>query len=246
MKKIAIITDVHGNLEALEAIMNDIVKRDIDDVICLGDIVDLGPNSKECIDLFIKNNISSLLGNHELYLLRGTDITPFMSEKRKQHCNFVKNSLTEKEINYMKNCPLSIEYINQQDNKKYIFSHYLLHDEKAPYPFERLDLKKDVSLWKNYYRSDTIYFVGHLHRSFAKSEIDGIVDDTNTNIIVVDSAGCSHDNNASYMIIEIASTLQIKRIKVPYDREKFVQKLINTDFPDKKHILEYFYGLHLN
>lgn len=48
------------------------------------------------------------------------------------------------------------------------------------------------------------------------------------------------------MIIEIASTLQIKRIKVPYDREKFVQKLINTDFPDKKHILEYFYGLHLN
>lgn len=44
-------------------------------MICLGDSIDIGPNSKECIDLLIENNIKSVLGNHEICLLKGTDFS---------------------------------------------------------------------------------------------------------------------------------------------------------------------------
>ena len=53
-KRIAIISDIHGNLEAMEAVLNDIKKQDIDEVICLGDSISIGPNSKECVDLLIE------------------------------------------------------------------------------------------------------------------------------------------------------------------------------------------------
>lgn len=72
-KTVAIITDIHGNLETLEAILEDIKTQAVDEMICLGDSINIGPNSKECIDLLIENNIKSVLGNHEICLLKGTD-----------------------------------------------------------------------------------------------------------------------------------------------------------------------------
>ena len=47
----ALISDIHGNLEALETILEDINRRGVDETICLGDIVGYGPNPIECIDL---------------------------------------------------------------------------------------------------------------------------------------------------------------------------------------------------
>ena len=61
-KRYAIITDIHGNKEALESILDDIKKQNIDETYCLGDTIGIGPESKECIDILIKNKIKSILG----------------------------------------------------------------------------------------------------------------------------------------------------------------------------------------
>ena len=55
--KIAIFSDIHGNLQALESIIKDIKEKRIDNVYCLGDVIGIGPNPKECLDLIINNNI---------------------------------------------------------------------------------------------------------------------------------------------------------------------------------------------
>ena len=60
----AIISDIHGNLEALEAVLADIRAQGITEIYCLGDIVGYGPNPCECIDLVI-NCQMCLLGNHD-------------------------------------------------------------------------------------------------------------------------------------------------------------------------------------
>jgi predicted phosphodiesterase len=60
----AIISDIHGNLEALEAVLNDIADQGIDQIYCLGDIVGYGPNPCECIDRSLNFQIC-LLGNHD-------------------------------------------------------------------------------------------------------------------------------------------------------------------------------------
>ena len=49
--RIAIVSDIHGNLEALTAVMEDIEKQKVDQVACLGDIVGYGPNPRECLDI---------------------------------------------------------------------------------------------------------------------------------------------------------------------------------------------------
>ncbi|MFN0195384.1 MAG: metallophosphoesterase family protein [Planctomycetaceae bacterium] len=61
---IAIISDIHGNLEALQAVLADIKQRNITEIYCLGDIVGYGPNPRECIDQVMDFPLC-LLGNHD-------------------------------------------------------------------------------------------------------------------------------------------------------------------------------------
>jgi len=62
--KRAIVSDIHGNLEALEAVLADISHAGVDSIYCLGDIVGYGPNPRECIDRVISFD-QSILGNHD-------------------------------------------------------------------------------------------------------------------------------------------------------------------------------------
>jgi predicted phosphodiesterase len=62
--KRALISDIHSNLEALEAVLADIRRQGIEEIYCLGDIIGYGPNPRECIDLVMKVNVC-ILGNHD-------------------------------------------------------------------------------------------------------------------------------------------------------------------------------------
>lgn len=64
MTKRAIISDIHGNLEALETVLADIEEQGIDEIYCLGDVIGYGPNPRECIDR-CKDFQLCLLGNHD-------------------------------------------------------------------------------------------------------------------------------------------------------------------------------------
>ena len=90
-----------------------------------------------------------------------------------------------------------------------------------------------------------------LHKSFNINEVEGITGDyiesidKLPNIEIVDSAGCTYDEYVSYMILEISKGISMKKIKVKFDRKKFIDKIMNLDFPDKNNILKYFYGIDL-
>lgn len=60
----ALISDIHGNLEALEAVLADIASKNVDEIYCLGDVVGYGPNPCECIDRVMDLDMC-LLGNHD-------------------------------------------------------------------------------------------------------------------------------------------------------------------------------------
>ncbi len=65
----AIISDIHANLEALEAVLGDIDQRGVDKIYCLGDVVGYGPNPRQCIDLIAQRCEWSLMGNHDFAAL---------------------------------------------------------------------------------------------------------------------------------------------------------------------------------
>jgi predicted phosphodiesterase len=60
----AIISDIHSNLEAFQAVLEDIKRHDVEEIYCLGDVVGYGPNPRECVDQVMKCKIV-LLGNHD-------------------------------------------------------------------------------------------------------------------------------------------------------------------------------------
>jgi predicted phosphodiesterase len=61
---IAVLSDIHGNLEALHAVLADAERQGVDAVYCLGDVVGYGPNPRECLDLALGFRVT-LLGNHD-------------------------------------------------------------------------------------------------------------------------------------------------------------------------------------
>jgi predicted phosphodiesterase len=60
-----LISDIHGNLEALEVVLADIEKQGVQEIFCLGDIIGYGPNPRECIDRVMEHAKMTLLGNHD-------------------------------------------------------------------------------------------------------------------------------------------------------------------------------------
>jgi diadenosine tetraphosphatase ApaH/serine/threonine PP2A family protein phosphatase len=60
----AIISDIHSNFEALQAVLQDIAQHNVPEVYCLGDVVGYGPNPRECVDLVMQCKVV-LLGNHD-------------------------------------------------------------------------------------------------------------------------------------------------------------------------------------
>lgn len=65
----AVISDIHANLDALEIVLTDIAERDVERIICLGDIIGYGPNPCECLDLVMEKCQWSLMGNHDFAVL---------------------------------------------------------------------------------------------------------------------------------------------------------------------------------
>jgi diadenosine tetraphosphatase ApaH/serine/threonine PP2A family protein phosphatase len=60
----ALISDIHSNYEALQAVLKDIQSHQVEEIYCLGDIVGYGPNPRECVDLVMRCKVV-LLGNHD-------------------------------------------------------------------------------------------------------------------------------------------------------------------------------------
>lgn len=65
MTRLAIISDIHGNLHALQAVLSRLTDLEPDQVICLGDIVGYGPYPERCLDLIVKHCSVIVQGNHD-------------------------------------------------------------------------------------------------------------------------------------------------------------------------------------
>ncbi len=66
---LAIISDIHSNIEALRAVMADIDRRNVERIICLGDVIGYGPNPREAVDLVLQRCSVTLMGNHDFAVM---------------------------------------------------------------------------------------------------------------------------------------------------------------------------------
>ena len=66
---IAVISDIHGNAEALKRVLDDIDSKEITRIVCLGDIIGYGPHPLEAVDLVRERCEWALMGNHDFAVL---------------------------------------------------------------------------------------------------------------------------------------------------------------------------------
>jgi diadenosine tetraphosphatase ApaH/serine/threonine PP2A family protein phosphatase len=78
--RIAVLSDIHSNLHALEAVLADLDRESPDELWCLGDVIGYGPRPNECIDLVRERAALSLCGNHDLAVLGTLDIAEFSGD----------------------------------------------------------------------------------------------------------------------------------------------------------------------
>ena len=100
---IALLSDIHANLTALESVLEDIAQRHVDSIILCGDLIDYGPRPNETISI-IRNIdfpiLANIYGNHEMSLVNG-DYSRFSSERGRSSIRYTKKILSEDSLAYI-------------------------------------------------------------------------------------------------------------------------------------------------
>ena len=239
---IALVSDLHANIEALEAVLKDIESQGVDKIYCLGDIIDYGPNPCEVLDIAVKKFDLNILGNHEEALMmvaedfneramRSVDWTRetlndpgIPRENRHEYWNFL-DSLVK--VRYAKKGnTLYLHGSPRQPTRDYVFP----KDIKNPEKIEQI-----FSGFKN---GIQFCFCGHSHipgiytakcqyahpSKLKNSEVD--LSKFDKLLVNIGSVGQPRDNDtrASY-VIQYDDRVVFRRVE--YDFNKTVEKLRN-------------------
>jgi len=107
--KIAVLADIHSNLTAFEAVLEDIEQRGgVGEVWCAGDIIGYGPDPRECIETARKTCSLCVAGNHDLAaagVIDTSDFNPYAAAANR----WTAQQLTHSEVEFIKGLPLTVE-----------------------------------------------------------------------------------------------------------------------------------------
>jgi predicted phosphodiesterase len=96
-----VISDIHANLEALNATLEEIDKLAVDKVICLGDIVGYGANPNECVEIIRERKIESIIGNHDTVACGLKEPDDF-NQAARQAALWTRDTLTEENREFLR------------------------------------------------------------------------------------------------------------------------------------------------
>lgn len=171
--KIALISDVHSNLFALEAVLSDCHKQGVSKIYFLGDVIGYGPKPIECLDLLMKEcEKLAVLGNHDAAFLGGLDFGWDSAIKAKNAIIYARNLLNYEK--YLKN-KISNKYIDWLLNLKPSFrldENLFVHGSPRDQTYEYLT-SHNLPEYKNIFNEfKHLCFVAHSHIPglFARSD----------------------------------------------------------------------------
>ena len=238
----ALISDIHGNLEALDAVLGDIEAQRVNEIFCLGDVVGYGPNPRECIDRVMKTCRVTLLGNHD----QGALSDPARSETSSQLNDPGDQAANEIRKSFLMHLPLTYEI------GPYLFVHGSPRNPLSEYVFPE-DIYNHRKMERLFSLVAHYCFQGHTHvpgiitegfEHFAPDEIDGEFSlDARKLMINVGSVGQPRDGDprACYVILDDGPNFDVNNgagkdgmpissprltfRRVPYDFEATIRKI---------------------
>lgn len=237
--RLAFISDIHGNLAALQAVLADIEAHDVDEIICLGDTVGYGPLPRECLSLVRSRCSHVLMGNHEHAVLHGADnFTPLA----RMAIDWTAGQLRD---------PETLGYLNSLQAYKLMGNTMLVHgsvrdplndyvrEADSPWMFYRL-----VQTLRDEFKKFDLCFCGHNHRAFLGTELGYIFphdDEESTQMkfnmqgqnayVSIGSVGQPRDGDprSSWVLYDGTS---VEYHRVDYDREQTIDLIRKAGLPE--------------
>ncbi len=161
---LGLVSDVHANLEALEAMLGDIAGRNVKDILCLGDIIGYGPNPRETLKLAMKFFKFSLIGNHEEAIML---IAEDFNERARQAVEWTRSQLNERNLpkeerhgywNYLD----KLSKLEKVEKGRFLFVHGSPRVPTKEYIMPR-DIHDATKMRSIFEQVNQIMFCGHSH-----------------------------------------------------------------------------------
>jgi len=232
--KIAVISDIHGNLEALEAVLEDVHSQRIEKIVCIGDLIGYGPDPEEVIQKIRRIDVCCTMGNHELGILFKLE-RKWFNPKARKGLSLTEGLLSAGSLDFIAGLP-STHALNNN-----LFVHGYPPASVKTYLFE-----KDTDEMARWFLTPgpKLTFVGHTHdlelvawdgRRADRNPLrqEQVVLDKSRYIINVGSVGQPRDgdNRAKYVIWDpVEGSIEVRFI--PYDIQATVDKIMERGFPE--------------
>ncbi|MCX7784647.1 MAG: metallophosphatase family protein [candidate division WOR-3 bacterium] len=232
--RIAVFSDIHSNLEALQAVLDFLSREKIDQFLCLGDIVGYGANPNECVEMIKNLNCLCVAGNHDWGVLDKTDIANF-NEPAQVALLWTKHRLNKESREYLAKLPLKVEwekfFLVHATPKEPADWHYIYRLNQAEAQFQ--------------YFNQPIGLIGHSHypiiieQNIERKQIQAIqthqVSRFNIDcryLINVGSVGQPRDGDCRACVVIIDNeTNGIRCERIEYNIKLAQQKILKSGLP---------------
>lgn len=242
--RIGIISDIHCNTDAFNAVLDEFDKRGVEKLIFLGDVIGIGVHSEECVKILMSLQhkfLGAVSGNHEGYMLYGPpkydhndkskgEIAPEVLELfRWNH-----GQLSPESVDFLKNLPT--EQTIETDGAKIYITHY---PAKERFHYQDYYDRPDLAQCKDLFASHdaNVYLYGHTHYYNEGRDEKYFINPG--------SVGCPiRTNSASAGILDINNgEIHFEHINVQYDIEKTIREMLEVarQYPAAYYMLHKFY-----
>lgn len=242
MDKIAIISDIHGNLQALKSVLDDIRERNITRIFCIGDIIAKGTHQQECVNLVKENCEIVLKGNCDEYFTSDLDLST-KEDYEKNRIIWNKSKLNEETIKYLNNLPYCYEFYMSGKLIRLIHAHperinkFIGNIDTLTRLFELfLPSSNTISNLK----ADILIY-GHIHTPYVQKIYNRTIINTGSVGNAIDvfrnnekDANVQNTTVATYLILSgffdsmnINEKISYELVSIPYDIDKELSD--NTD-----------------
>jgi len=231
--KIALISDVHANLEALEKVLRDIEKQGVEKIHFLGDAIGYGCNPNECVDLIVKHCDIKIIGNHD-YAALGLESAESFNKAARTSLEWTQASLKQKTIEKLTDFEFDADFLD----------FHLVHaTPKEPESWQYVfNVEQAAEQFQHFAQSAC--FVGHSHipvlfirqgsgevTAHFKTKHKFVKD--KKHFINVGSVGQPRDKDcrACYVTVDVTGGHMEYR-RVEYDIKKTQEKMAKAQMPE--------------
>lgn len=235
--RLALLTDIHANREAFEAVLADVARREIGQIVMLGDLVGYGADPEWCVDkamALVRDGALAVRGNHDSAI---SDLSETMSANARKAIDWTRPRLNEAQRRFLAGLPLTRALDDM------LFTHASAND-----PGDWIYVTSERSAMPSFRVSKArLIFVGHVHvPTLLTCDIGGTVRGhripmsmpipmlrSRRWLAVVGSVGQARDGVAAagYAVLDTA-TNELSFRRVPYDTAAAAAKVRAAGLPE--------------